>query len=348
MSVEARIESLEEGLARADRRVQQSSRQMRSFGDVAGNYAARGLRTMSAAMGAVGAAQAAQERQWLSLSAIILANWAAGGPVLGAITAAGAAIGIMFANSEKAADRYLAKLKGIEAETTKLRDKSAELELRIFEAAGGDAGMKAIEDLDIRIAGLKAAREPLAEAARLIAEAEAGSGDFTQFTGHTRKDSDRYKEIGNELGRLVSQRTTLVNIEAGELRLIDATTQADLKRLGILRQFEGVQRAQVEAYLRIDEIMAQIRAKQVEGIPVPPGLLGNLAELQKVQLADIARQTKEVSAELRTAASAASSFAASLIFGSRDAAAAVQALAQQIAQQFIQRGFNTVFGVPTS
>lgn len=58
--------------------------------------ASQAARAMSAGIGAVTAANAASERQWLSLGTSILASFAAGGPIAGGIAVLAAGLGIVY------------------------------------------------------------------------------------------------------------------------------------------------------------------------------------------------------------------------------------------------------------
>lgn len=88
-----------------DRESQRTQRSVENIGggaQSAAKFGAMAMRSMSAAIGAATAAAAAQQRSWLTLGTTILASFAAGGPVAGAIAAVGAGIGLLTGETEQA------------------------------------------------------------------------------------------------------------------------------------------------------------------------------------------------------------------------------------------------------
>lgn len=167
VSIEARVEKLEEGLARADRKVQQATSRMKSLGDQASSVASRGLRAMAAGMGAASAAAAAHEKQWATLGATILASFAAGGPVAGGIALLGAAVGVLIGNTnemgkaaEEAGKKWADSMEKARAATKKLDERILEMRLR----AGGFGDLD-IEALKLN-ASIEAKRKELEDALR--------------------------------------------------------------------------------------------------------------------------------------------------------------------------------------
>lgn len=69
-----------------------------------GRAAQGAARAFGGAMSAIAASQAAQEKSWATLGATILSSFAIGGPVMGAVTAAGAAVGILVAHFKQSGE----------------------------------------------------------------------------------------------------------------------------------------------------------------------------------------------------------------------------------------------------
>lgn len=90
-AVEQGAERQQRAAARTDVAVDRNARSYQSYA----RDAARLSRGVAAGISAATAAVMAQERSWLGVASVVLTSFAAGGPILGAITAVGAAVGFL-------------------------------------------------------------------------------------------------------------------------------------------------------------------------------------------------------------------------------------------------------------
>lgn len=215
---------------------------MQSFGDAAGNIASRGLRAMAAGMGAATAAAAAQDKQWVALSATILASFAAGGPWAGAIALIGAGVGVMVSKSNEAAKAWEENMKRIAAATEKAAADVRSAQEAMFVQEGGTRGLFRLDEVDRRIAelGTKMMNAPWSESAE-----DSGNRirEFFAEQEHRSKLVDLVRIEAEQIGKQVVLDTHLLQITDERLRK-EAEIRAERDRL--VSTFERMQEAGIE------------------------------------------------------------------------------------------------------
>lgn len=264
------MESLEEGLARADRRVAQASKRMQAYGDVAGQYVSRGLRAMTAAMSAVGAAQAAQEKSWLSLAAIIASNYAAGGPVMASIAAMGAAVGLLAGKQDEAAKKWEEDMKRISAATEKAASEIRSMDEAFFVSRGGTKGLFR---LDETLRELEAAQERVD---KLAASGAKAPSPFDRWLGEMFErlpgiEAGPALQLARGSESLKNQevlRDRLVELVSREARGMAEQVQNETRLLGITD--ERLRKVQ-EIVDERDRLVATFQEMQAKGVAVPEG-----------------------------------------------------------------------------
>lgn len=152
--VRASTQDFERGMDRA-------GKSARGFERNVGEAAQKAARGFGAAMTAVAASSAAAEKNWVTLGATIISSFAMGGPVVGAITAAAAAVGLFIGNSKEAATEWSKATERMRADTLKLADELQDAQKRLFILGGGTGTQFRIGLLDERLRGLRQALMPV-------------------------------------------------------------------------------------------------------------------------------------------------------------------------------------------
>lgn len=153
--VRASTQNFDAGMERAGRKASEFERNV-------ANAAQKAARGFGAAMSAVAASSAAAEKNWVTLGATIVGSFATGGPVIGAITAAAAAVGLFISKSKEAPDEWAKATERIRADARKVADELQEMQKRLFVLGGGTGTQFRIDVIDKRIADLRTLLVPSA------------------------------------------------------------------------------------------------------------------------------------------------------------------------------------------
>lgn len=117
-----------------ERGMQRASGEASKFGSQIARVGTRSAAAFGQAMTAVAASSAAAEKNWTTLGATVLSSFAMGGPVMGAVTAAGALVGLLTAEfkesgraAEEAAKKWQKEFEAREAAIGKIADETARI-----------------------------------------------------------------------------------------------------------------------------------------------------------------------------------------------------------------------------